>query len=288
MTRARSPHPSPLLAVDGDSFAHRAYHALPKALRMADGTAAGAVIGFANSLLRLVAAAQPRAVVVGWDTLDAPTYRHKALPGYQGGRQFDRDLLDQLELLPQLVTACGFVAAKAPGFEADDFLATAVKREERRRRPSVVASGDRDMFQLVSPLTTLVFPERGGGFAVIGPDEVRTRYGVAPAQVPDFIALRGDPSDRIPGARGVGAAGAATLLRTYKSLENAIARGRLREQADLLRLYKHIATMDAKAPLPAMRNQTPTWSRAADLCRRWGLQDLAGKFDTLAGADRGG
>ena len=111
--------------------------------------------------------------------------------------------------------------------------------------------------------------------ARIGPAEVRERYGVEPRQVPDFIALRGDPSDKLPGARGVGPKGAATLLRRYGTLEQALAEGRLTEQADALRLYKQIATMDATAPLPALADQTPTWDHAAALAREWDLERLA-------------
>src|SRR4051794_2016577 len=108
--RARTPKPDPrpLLIIDGDSFAHRAYHALPKTIRMKDKAAAGAIVGFANTLLRLYAMADFRAVMVGWDTLEEETYRHVALPAYQSGREFDDDLVEQLNLLPQLVTACGF------------------------------------------------------------------------------------------------------------------------------------------------------------------------------------
>jgi hypothetical protein len=98
--------------------------------------------------LRLYAQEEPRAVLVGWDTLDAPTYRHRALEGYQGGRVFDAELLDQLEALPQFVAACGFAYAKAPGYEADDFVAAAVAQEERRGGTAIVASGDRDAFQI--------------------------------------------------------------------------------------------------------------------------------------------
>src|SRR4051794_31540452 len=194
----------PLLVIDGDSFAHRAYHGLPKTIKRSGGGGAGAIVGFANYLIRLYEAERPRAVVVGWDTLDAPTYRHRALPDYQSGRHFDRDLLEQLELLPRFVEACGFTAAKAPGYEADDFLAAAVAREEKRRGIALVATGDRDAFQLVSERTTVLFPVRAGQMDRVDPAGVRTRYGVEPEQVPDFIALRGDPSDRIPGIRGVG------------------------------------------------------------------------------------
>jgi DNA polymerase-1 len=274
----------PLLIVDGDSFAHRAYHALPKTILRAGGAGAGAIVGFANFLLRLYENERPRAVLVGWDTLDAPTYRHEAFQAYQSGREFDDDLVEQLYLLPELVTACGFANAKAAGYEADDFLAAAVAREQRRGGTAIVATGDRDAFQLASSSTTIVQPLRAGELARIGPAEVRERYGVDPQQVPDFIALRGDPSDKLPGARGVGAKGAAALLRKYGSLEAALAAGRFPAQADDLRLYRRLATMDASAPIPPLRNQTPAWSRAAALARQWDLNRLADRFDRLAQA----
>ena len=107
--------------VDGDSFAHRSYHALPKTIRRSDGKAAGAILGFANFLLRFYTDERPRAVIVGWDTLEAPTKRHEMFPAYQSGRDFDDDLIEQLGVLPEFVAACGFANAKAPGFEATTF-----------------------------------------------------------------------------------------------------------------------------------------------------------------------
>jgi DNA polymerase-1 len=272
----------PLLVIDGDSLAHRAYHALPKSIRTSGNRGGGAIVGFANYLVRLHETERPRAVFVGWDTLDAPTWRHEALAAYQGGREFDDELLDQLERLPQLVSACGFANAKATGYEADDFLAAAVASEERRGGTVVVASGDRDAFQLASPSTTILFPVRAGQMARIGPPEVRERYGVNPAQVPDFIALRGDPSDKIPGAKGVGPQGAASLLRKYSSLEAALAAGSFANQAERLRLYRRIATMDASAPLPKLDDQKPNWKAAARLVRRWELNALADRLNKLA------
>jgi DNA polymerase I len=272
----------PLLVVDGDSFAHRSYHALPKSIRRAGNKGGGAIVGFANFLIRLYDGERPRAVLVGWDTLGSPTYRQKLFPGYQGGREFDNELVEQLEVLPQFVDACGFAYAKAAGYEADDFLAAAVAEEERRGGSAIVASGDRDAFQLASDRTTILQPIRAGEMARIGPAEVRERYGVEPKQVPDFIALRGDPSDRLPGARGVGPKGAAALLRKYPTLEDAFADGQLTSQAEALRLYRHIATMDAAAPLPALDDQAPNWSRAAALARDWELNRLATRLDELA------
>jgi exodeoxyribonuclease III len=272
----------PLLVIDGDSFAHRSYHALPKTILRRGRKPAGAILGFANLLLRLYREEQPRAVLVAWDTLEIPTYRHETFPAYQSGRNFDDDLLEQLHVLPEFVAACGFQNAKAPGFEADDFLAAAAAAGERRGGKVMIASGDRDTFQLASERTTILYPIRAGEMARIGPAEVRARYGVDPIQVPDFIALRGDPSDKLPGAPGVGASGAATLLRKYGSLEAALAAGRFPHQAEDLRLFRSIASMDPKAPLPSLRAQKPSWGRAAALAREWELNQLAGRLAELA------
>src|ERR1700720_1809738 len=234
----------PLLVIDGDNFAHRSYHALPKSIRRKGNRGGGAIVGFSNFLLTLYAGEQPRAVLVGWDTLGAPTYRQELFPAYQGGRQFDDEIVEQLDVLPELVAACGFANAKAAGYEADDFLAAAVAME-------------------------------AGEMARIGPAEVRERYGVEPRQVPDFIALRGDPSDRLPGAKGVGPKGAAALLRKFATLEEAFAAGNLGGQAEQLRLYRRIAVMDASAPLPPIVDQAPTWETGAALARDWELNRLA-------------
>jgi len=266
----------PLLVIDGDSLAHRAYHALPKTIRRAEGRPSNAIVGFTNFLQRLWDDEQPRAVLVGWDTLEVPTYRHEAFDTYQSGREFDDELLEQLALLPQLVAAFGFAYAKAPGYEADDFLAAAVASEEKRGGTAVVATSDRDSFQLASEKTTIIQPVRGvSELARIGPAEVRERYGVEPAQVVDFIALRGDPSDRLPGAPGVGPKKAADLLRQYGTLEDAIGAGRFSSIAEELRLYHRIASLDASAPLPPLHDQTPTWAEASSLLSSWGMNAVA-------------
>jgi exodeoxyribonuclease III len=249
-TTRSAPSARPLLVIDGDSFAHRSYHALPKTILRKDGKGAGAIVGFANFLLRLYEAEQPRTVLVGWDTLDVPTERHEKLPTYQSGREFDDALLDQLDILPEFIIACGFANAKAPGYEADDFLAAAAAKEERRGGTVLVASGDRDTFQLASERTTILFPVRAGEMARIGPAEVRERYGVEPAQVPDFIALRGDPSDKIPGARGVGPKGAADLLRRHGTLERILESGLFPAQAEALRFTKRLRRWTRRHPCP--------------------------------------
>jgi len=256
----------PLLVVDGDSLAHRAYHALPKTIKRAGGRPSGAIVGFTNFLTRLWDAEEPRSVVVGWDTLEVPTYRHEAFDGYQSGRVFDAALLEQLPMLPELVRALGFTAGKAPGYEADDFLAAAVAAAKKKRWPALVVTSDRDSFQLAAKSVTILTPTRGvSELARIGPDEVRQRYDVEPEQVPDFIALRGDPSDKLPGAPGVGPKGAAQILHEYGSLEGALKAGRFSPIAEDLRLYRRIATLDASAPLPPLETQSPLWAEASRL-----------------------
>jgi DNA polymerase I len=263
----------PLLVVDGDSLAHRAYHGLPKKIKH------NAIVGFTNMIVRLWESEQPRAVFVGWDTLTVPTYRHEAFEAYQSGREFDDALLVQLDMLPDLVRALGFAAAKAPGYEADDFVGAAVRSETERGGSSVVVTSDRDLFQLAGDRTVIVTPVRGvSELARIGPAEVRERYGVEPEQVPDFIALRGDPSDRLPGAPGVGPKTAASLLKQYGSLEAALDAGRFPNLREELELYRRIATIDASAPLPPLEDQSPTWAEASSLLESWGLGNLAGRL----------
>jgi len=267
----------PFLVVDGDSFAHRAYHGLPKSIRRGDGGPAGAIVGFVNMLVTLWEAERPRAVLVAWDTLEIVTYRHEALEGYQGGREFDEELLEQLDLLPGLVEKLGWVCAKDGGYEADDFLGAAATHA---KGPVLVASGDRDSFQLASDRVTILMPVKGvSEIARIGPAEVRERYGIEPEQVPDFIALRGDPSDKIPGAPGIGAKRAAELLSQYGTLEAVLEAGRFAPIAEELRLYRRMATLDASAPLPPLNDQSPRWAEASNLLRSWGLN---GPADRLA------
>ena len=269
----------PLLVVDGDSFAHRAYHALPSSIRRADGAPGNALTGFTDMLVRLWQRERPRAVVVGWDTLEVATYRHEAFSGYQSGREFDPELLEQLAALPGFVATAGIVCGKAPGYEADDFLATAAAREEEAGGTALVATSVRDAFQLASERTTILQPVRGGEPARIGPAEVRERYGVEPAQVPDFIALRGDPSDRIPGARGIGEKRAAELLARFGSLKAMLDEGRFGAEADALRLFRRIAVLDRSAPLPPLADAEPDWPAAGRRARQLGLEGLAGRLE---------
>ena len=275
----------PLLAVDGDNLAHRAYHALPSSIRSGDGQPANMIVGFANMLVRAWEAEKPRSVFVAFDTLTVPTYRHELLPAYQSGREFPRDLTDQLDRLPELVGALGFPWGKEAGYEADDFLAAAVASEEKKKGKALVLTNDRDLFQLASPRTTILHPKRGvSELQRVGPAEVRERYGVEPAQVPDFIALRGDPSDRIPGAPGVGPGRAAAIVKKHGSLEAALEAGGFPTMTDQLREYLRIATLQYDAPIPKLPDVEPNWKRAAKLTEKWGLGGLSRRLGERSAA----
>jgi DNA polymerase-1 len=228
-----------------------------------------------NMLLRVWEAERPRAVFAAFDTVGVSTYRNELLPQYQAGRDFPKELTDQLDRLPELVEALGFAWAKGAGYEADDFLAAAVVAEEGRGGTALVLTNDRDLFQLASPKTTVLQPRRGvSELDRVGPDEVRERYGVDPEQVPDFVALRGDPSDRIPGAPGVGPGRAAAVLKKYGSLDAALQDGGFPTIADDLRTYLRMTRLQYEAPVPDLPDAQPTWERAAELVERWGHNAL--------------
>ena len=271
---------NPLLIIDGDSLAHRAFHGLPKTTRDRDGRPSNMLVGIANMLTTLWDAARPRTILTCWDTLSEPTYRHTALSEYQSGREFDPELLEQLDRLPELSESFGFPAAKAAGFEADDFLAAASAQETARGGAAAVVTSDRDSFQLVSESVAVLLPKRGVvELEPIGPAEVVERYGVEPSQVVDFIALRGDPSDKIPGAKGIGPVKAAALLAEHGSLDAILAEGRFAAEASALRLYREIATMQTDAPLPPIPDVTPDWARAALWARDSGLDGVAERLE---------
>ncbi len=274
----------PLLVIDGDSFAHRAYHGVPKTVRRGGGKGGNAIVGFANYLIRFWEAERPRAIFVGWDRLSEANWRARIFPDYQGGREFETEIVEQLDVLPQLLEALGCLYGKGGGYEADDFIASAATAESTAGGTALVASGDRDAFQLASDAVTILQPVKAGEIARIGPADVLERYGVRAEQVPDFIALRGDPSDKIPGARGVGAVTAASLLKCYADLEAMLADGKFEGQADELRLYKRIATMVRDIPLPPIPSAAPDWEQAAELAGRWELRTLSERLAALARA----
>jgi DNA polymerase I len=266
----------PLLAVDGDNLAHRAWHALPKSIKGGDGNPGNVIVGFLNMLISVWEAEKPRTVFVAFDTVGEPTYRNELLPQYQAGRDFPFGLTNQLDRLPELVESLGFAQAKGAGYEADDFLAAAAAAEEKSKGKTLVLTTDRDLFQLASPKTTILRPTRGvSELARVGPAEVREIYGIEPNQVPDFVALRGDPSDKIPGAPGVGPGRAAAILKAHGSLDAALEGGGFPTIADDLRKYLRMTRLQYDAPIPELPDAQPTWEKGANLVESWGHGGLA-------------
>ena len=278
--RVPTPTERPLLIIDGDNLAHRAYHSMPKSLRSADGKRPiNAIVGWTNMLLTVWEAEQPRSIFVAWDTLGVDTYRHKLLPSYQGGRIFDDAIVKQLDWLPAVAAAFGFGNGKGAGYEADDFMAAAAIAETKRGGHSLLLTTDRDAYQLVSESVMVLAPRSGvRDLMRIGPPQVVERMGVLPEQVADYKALAGDASDKIPGAKGIGPKAASALLLKYGTLE-AILEARADtippSQAEVLLTYKHIVNMQAEVEVALPQTAPPNWAGAAAELARLGALNLA-------------
>ncbi|HEX6388969.1 MAG TPA: 5'-3' exonuclease H3TH domain-containing protein, partial [Solirubrobacteraceae bacterium] len=204
--------PGPLLAADTPSLMYRAFFALPSSIKGKDDRPVNALLGTANLLLREHERYDPRAVVLCWGA-EAAEYRTAALPVYHADRpEMPEDLVWQWEVAPDFFAAFGWPSLHAGDLEADDLLGALAQAEDG---DVLLFTSDRDMYQCVGERVRVLAPGGKEGPAVIDAGEVRTRYGIEPEQVPDFIALRGDPSDGIPGAKGIGAKGAAQLLRDH-------------------------------------------------------------------------
>lgn len=247
--------PAPLLAVDAPSLMYRAYFGLPSSIRGADGRPVNALLGTANLVLAAIDEHAPRATVLCWGA-EAAAYRVALFAGYHAAREpMPDDLIPQWDAAPALFAAFGWPSLDGGDLEADDVLGALAQAESAAGGTTLIFSGDRDMFQCADASTRVLFPASGGP-ELIDADGVRERYGIEPAQVPDLIALRGDPSDGLPGAKGIGAKGAADLLGRFGDLEGAIAaadaatsqmtprqRAALRDQAAELRDFRTIATL---------------------------------------------
>jgi DNA polymerase-1 len=276
-----------LLVIDGDNLAHRAYHSIPKSLKSADGRPINAIVGWTNMMLYLWETEQPRGIFAAWDTLGVDTYRHKLWPTYQAGRVFDNSIVRQLDLLPGLAAAFGFGVGKAPGYEADDFMAAAAAAESKRGGHSLLLTTDRDAYQLVSDSVTVLAPRAGIRDLIrIGPEQVVERMGVLPEQVADYKALAGDSSDNIPGAKGIGPKAAASLLLQYGNLDGVLtARSATMAPAlaEQLRVFRDVVSMrggDLTVVLPP--SGTPNWSAASAELARLGAQNLSERVAGLA------
>jgi len=285
---------APLLAVDAPSMLFRAFYALPDSIKGADGQPVNALLGTANLVLREVEEHDPRAVVLCFGP-DAADYRVGLYDGYHAERPEVPDtLLPQFAACDELFGAFGWTVARSVDLEADDLLGSYARLEEDAAGDALLLTGDRDMFQCASERVTVLYVRTGRqGAEPIGPAEVRKRYGIGPELVPDFIALRGDPSDGIPGAKGVGEKTAAELLRRHGSLEevleNALAESRpalrksLLGSRDELLAFKDIATLrDAGVKRP--KDRPTNYSAAAKAARELGMNRLAERLEKDASA----
>jgi 5'-3' exonuclease len=267
----------------------RAFYALPDSIKGADGQPVNALLGTTNLVLREVEEHDPRAVVLCFGP-DAADYRVELYDGYHAERPEVPDtLLPQFAACDELFGAFGWTVARSVDLEADDLLGSYARMEEDAAGDALLLTGDRDMFQCASERVTVLYVRTGRqGAEPIGPAEVRKRYGIGPELVPDFIALRGDPSDGLPGAKGVGEKTAAELLRRHGSLEqvleNALAETRpalrksLLGSRDELLAFKDIATLrDAGVKRP--KDRPTNYSAAAKAARELGMNRLAERLE---------
>lgn len=284
----------PLLTVDAPSLLYRAYFALPSSIKGADGRPVNALLGTANLILQAVERYAPRAVALCFGA-EAAHYRTDLYPSYHADRPpMPDDLAHQWQDAPAFFTAFGWTVHHAGDLEADDLLGAFARVEEQAGGTAILFTGDRDMFQCVTPSVSVLFPKGGkDGPELIDVAGVRERYGIDPEQVPDFIALRGDPSDGLPGAKGIGEKGAKDLLREHGTLEALIAAaqqpvpplkprvvGTLIDQADELRAFHDIASLrpiDVERPADAPLDATA----AATAARDRGMNRLADRLDAL-------
>jgi 5'-3' exonuclease len=285
--------PAPLLAVDAPSMLFRAFYALPDSIKGGDGQPVNALLGTANLILREVEEHDPRAVVLCFGP-DAADYRVELFDGYHAERpEVPEGLVPQFDDARDFFEAFGWIVHWHDSLEADDLLGSYARREAENGGRALVMTGDRDMYQCASDRVTILYVRTGGkqGAEEVDAAEVRRRYGVPPELVPDFIALRGDPSDGIPGAKGIGEKTAADLLSRHGSLEGVLdgalressarVRGALLDQRDELLRFREIATLqEVDVELPPDR---PTdLAGAAAAARERGMNRLADRLEKAA------
>ena len=283
---------SPLLVVDAPSLLYRAFHALPRSIKGREGQPVNALLGTANLILREVEKWRPRAVALCFGP-DAADYRVELYGPYHAERpDVPDELAPQFADAPDFFEAFGWVSVIAEDLEADDVMGSLAHLEEEGGGEALLLTGDRDLFQCVTDRVKVLYLRTGvRGGEPIDPPEVKRRYGVPPELVPDFIALRGDPSDGLPGAKGVGEKTAADLLRRRGSLE-AVLEGAVRERparlsgalldgADELRAFKDIATL---RPLELERppDRETDYARAAGAARERGMNRLGERLERIA------
>ncbi len=216
--------PKTVAVIDGNSLMHRAYHAVPPTMTAPDGTPTNAAFGFLSMLLKFIEMEQPDALVCAFDK-GRPKFRMEALEQYKAQRPpMDEELKAQFPVIENLLAAMNVPVVALPGWEGDDILGTVAARDEELGYRTLLVTGDKDAYQLASDLTKIVTTKRGITDVVIyGPEEVEERYGVTPDQFTDFLGLKGDKADNIPGVPGIGDKKAASMLQAYGNLEGIYA-----------------------------------------------------------------
>jgi DNA polymerase-1 len=286
------PTARPLLIVDAPSLLYRAFFALPKSIKGSAGTSVNALLGCANLILREVEEHDPRAVVLCFGP-DAAEYRVELYQPYHAARPpVPDELAPQFDAAPGLYEEFGWYSEISQDHEADDVMGSLAIAEEKAGGDALILTGDRDMFQCVTGRVKVLYLKTGTrGGEVVDAAEVKRRYGIPPELVPDFIALRGDPSDGIPGAKGIGEKTAAELLGRHGSLEAAIegavrerparVSGALMDQGDELLMFKDLATLrQVKVKRP--RDRATDYPRAAKAAADAGMGALAGRLEKAA------
>jgi 5'-3' exonuclease len=285
--------PNPLLVIDGPAVLYRAFFALPDSITDDDGHPVNALLGSVNQVLWCVEKYDPRAVVWCFGA-EAGEYRVDAYPAYHADRPPMPDPLEwQWERAPRFYEALGWSVTSTPDLEADDLLHSFATVETDAGGTTLILTGDRDMFQCANDTVTVLLQRTGGdGPQEVTPDVVREKYGVDPEQVPDFIALRGDPSDGLPGAKGIGPKTASDLLKRKGNLEHAIlgairekpsVRRALIEQADELRSFKDIATLRT-IPIERPADAPTDFAGGIAVAREHGMNRLSARLEELAQA----
>ena len=281
---------APLLVVDAPYMLFRAFYALPRTITDGEGRPVNALLGASNAILREVEVHRPRAVVLCFGP-DAAVYRLELFPAYHANREeVPKELAGQFEDSKEFFEAFGWTVAGHDSLEADDLLNSYARREVAAGGRALLLTGDRDMFQCASADVRVLYAGRGG-VEEMGPSEVKKRYGISPKLVPDFIALRGDPSDGIPGAKGVGEKTAAELLREHGSLEGVLdaafrerrlsLRTALTGSRDELLAFKEVATLQEES-VRRPRDKRTNYASAAKAARRRGMRRLAERLERAA------
>ncbi|MBV9717444.1 MAG: hypothetical protein JOZ64_18880 [Solirubrobacterales bacterium] len=278
----------PLLAVDGPYLLYRSFFALPDSIRGAGEHPVNALLGAANVLLRIAADRDPRAIVVCWGA-EAAAYRVKLYAPYHAHRPpVPEALAWQFERAPGFFTAFGWSSSGSEQLEADDLLGSLAAAEAAAGGVALILTGDRDMYQCAGErVSVLMLKSRITGFEEVDAAAVRRKYGIGPELVPDFIALRGDPSDGLPGAPGIGEKTAAELLRRHGSLGAVLAAAdrerpriaaALKESEAQLQAFREIATLRVAAvkPPPDQATDLKGGARAA---RELGLNRLGERLE---------